>query len=120
MKIMKTLVAGVVAGAMMLSSPLALAHAKLTHSKPPAGASIGEVPSQLTLTFSAPLHLTYVALAPTSGEVIKLEIPSKRANAVHALPLPVLLPAVYTVEWRALSSDGHIMNGSWQFTMAGN
>lgn len=119
MRILKSLVTGGVAGVALLGAPLAFGHATLTGSNPPAGAQITQAPAQLTLTFSAPLHLTYVALAPSAGEPIKLAVLHRHMNTVHSLPLPALAPNAYTVEWRAMSSDGHVMKGSWTFTMAG-
>lgn len=120
MKIRKSLLTGAVAGMLSLGAPLAFGHAMLTDSSPPAGARITEAPRELTLTFSAPLHLTYVALIPVSGEPIRLAPPTRQASAAHALPLPALAPNAYTVEWRAMSGDGHVMKGAWQFQVAGD
>jgi methionine-rich copper-binding protein CopC len=37
-----------------------------------------------------------------------------------SLAAPDLGPGLYTVDWRAMSADGHAVNGSFSFTVTGN
>jgi methionine-rich copper-binding protein CopC len=119
MKFIKSLAAALITSGMLLAAPLAHAHAKLAQSTPGAGAAVNEAPSQLELLFSTPLHLTYLALTPHAGEAVKLDLPRSEPKKAHTLPLPTLSPSHYTVEWRAMSADGHVMKDDWQFEITG-
>jgi methionine-rich copper-binding protein CopC len=39
--------------------------------------------------------------------------------ANFSVPLPALAAGVYTVSWRTMSQDGHVMPGAVRFTVAG-
>jgi methionine-rich copper-binding protein CopC len=119
MKIIRSLAAALVTSGTLLAAPLAHAHAKLVQSAPGAGAAVSEAPSQLELLFSTPLHLTYLALTPYTGKAVKLDLPKSGPKKAHTLPLPTLSPSHYTVGWRAMSADGHVMKGDWQFEITG-
>ena len=43
-------------------------------------------------------------------------LPTVAAQQV-SVPLPQLTPGTYTVSWRAVSDDGHVMPGTLHFTL---
>jgi methionine-rich copper-binding protein CopC len=98
----------------------AVAHASLIAAEPPPGARLEQAPSVIHLTFNEPL-------AP--GSSLALHTPDFRAvagitTAVNPqapeqlqATLPLLEAGVYTVQWEAVSPDGHTITGSYQFTV---
>jgi copper transport protein len=105
----------------LLLTPAAVqAHALVVRSDPPAGASLGQVPSAVTITFSE---------APESGQsdVQVLDGSGKVVSRGAARPVPdnrlqlrvtlaPLLNGVYTVRWKTVSADdGHASAGTFTF-----
>ncbi len=100
----------------------AAAHAHLKSATPPMNGSVVAAPSELDLTFSQGLNLKF------SG--VKVTGPGKRAvttgpatlgaggDTTLVVPVTGDLPSgTYTVDWHALSSDGHKTSGSYTFTI---
>jgi hypothetical protein len=95
-----------------------LAHAKLQSSSPPDNGQLTQAPKTLTLNFSEAAQLAMLKLVSDGKEIV---IPiDKTAAAAQSctLPLPVLAPGKYTVQWTALAADGHISKGSFAFSIA--
>jgi copper transport protein len=96
---------------------LAAAHAKLASSVPADEASLQSPPKALTLNFSEAVRLTALSLA-RDGE---------RPQPIGSLPAGMMkdfsvaapsLPAGrYSVSWRALAADSHVMTGTFTFTV---
>jgi putative copper export protein/methionine-rich copper-binding protein CopC len=105
---------------MAWAAPPAQAHALLTASTPADGASVGEPPQEIRLTFSE-------ALDPALSEVRVLDTSGKEVNRGKAEPVPghpaqVRVPlrpldqGTYTASWRVTSpADGHTTVGSVAF-----
>ena len=103
--------------ALLLAAP-AFAHSTLEKSIPADGATVS-APKTLELTFTKDLRLVTVRLV-ADGYDKALEVDrAAPAGTTFSLPLPSLEPAKYTVKWRASATDGHIMTGSFAFTVAG-
>ena len=99
----------------LMAAP-AFAHSELTGSMPADKASVAAAPKELMLHFSEPVRLT--ALAVTKAGEAQREIsalPSERQKD-FSIASPGLAKGQYTVSWRALSGDAHVMTG--QFTFA--
>jgi methionine-rich copper-binding protein CopC len=100
----------------------AMAHAHLKSSTPAADSSVKAAPSELDLTFSEGLNLKFSGIKVTSPNKTAV----KTGNGMlmdkdTTLMVPVtdkLAPGKYTVEWHALSTDGHKTNGAYSFTIA--
>ena len=107
----------VTALSLMLAAGPAHAHATLLNSIPANGATVSE-PKTLTLTFTSELRLVTVRLT-ADGFDEALDVDRSAAAAkIFSIPLPALGAAKYTVKWRAAAADGHIMTGSFAFTVA--
>lgn len=98
----------------------AQAHSPLKHSVPQDGAVVAAaaVPRHLELQFGHGLRLTSVKLRGPV-QTVSLDPPRETARA-HQLPLPVLAPGQYTVEWRGMATDGHPMSGTVKFSVTGD
>lgn len=102
----------------------ASAHAHLTASEPANNATLAKVPERISLTFSEPVEPSFSAItiiAPDKSKTTSQTLTHGKDNNGQMLDAPVSLkagPGTYTVEWRALSADGHKIKGSYTFSIA--
>ena len=104
--------------ALLTSAVTASAHAHLQKSSPADGSVITTPPSNIVLTFSEAARLT--ALSIQRGEEAKQNLkplPTTAAQQI-SVPLPPLKPGAYSLTWRVLSDDGHVISGTLHFTLA--
>ena len=100
------------------TATVALAHAKKGKSTPAEGATVKAV-EKIEIGFSMPMRVTSVKLL--SGET---ELPIKRDVGMEAVkeftgaPEAPLAPGAYTIEWKGMGPDGHVMEGDIDFTVA--
>ncbi len=104
--------------ALIAMATAALAHSKAEDTTPANGATVESVEA-IELRFDDPMRVTAITLIGPDGELeITREIGLDPVTAFWAIP-PEKMPAgAYTVDWRGLSSDGHPMQGIFQFTVA--
>ena len=102
-----------------LSPSLALAHAQLASSVPADQAVLESPPKELALHFTEAVRLTAVTVA-RDGEAAK-QLDSLPAGALKdfSLAAPTLAAGRYSVSWRALAADSHVMTGSFTFSVGG-
>jgi copper resistance protein C len=117
----KTLVlATLILGAPSLSAP-AIAHARLVSALPAANAMAMPAPGELRLTFSEAVELAFtkVRLVGPGKTAVDTGPPSLDPKDHRTVVVPLAAPladGAYTVEWQALSADGHKTHGSYGFT----
>lgn len=105
--------------AVAAASP-ALAHTAVRETSIAESATLSASPANFTITFSAPTGLANLTLANAAGREIELNYAPPRAMAASfTIPLPALAPGAYTISWRAMSHDGHVMPGAIHFTVTG-
>jgi copper resistance protein C len=103
-------------GALLLLVVTAHAHAHLTAAVPADG-SAGKAPEHIVLTFSEAARLTVMTLQREGEESRQLTpLPAQMAARI-TVPLPRLLPGKYTLGWRVVSADGHVLPGQLHFTV---
>jgi methionine-rich copper-binding protein CopC len=95
---------------MMMAHPAA-AHTTLESTSPASGAVLSQSPEQVTLTFGEPTRLTSVSVVTTAGERRLSFTPSGSATA-FSVPTPALSAGRNELRWRALSRDGHPVEGA--------
>ena len=100
-------------------APAATAHSLLIGSFPGADAVVTTAPG-VALRFNNRIEkkLSQLRLVPPRGEPQVL--PLQTDGAVDALeaPLPPLRAGRYRVEWRVLSTDGHVVSGAFAFSVS--
>jgi methionine-rich copper-binding protein CopC len=106
-----------------LFSGSALAHAHLKVADPAGDARVAASPTALSLSFSEALEakLSGVTLKGPDGKTIATGAPVLDAKDKRVMRVPLdgaLRAGKYTVQWRALSKDGHSTHGSYDFTVA--
>ncbi|BCJ68686.1 copper resistance CopC family protein [Polymorphospora rubra] len=119
--------AAVAATALALIAGLALpagpawAHNQLTTAEPAPNSTLDAAPQQVVLEFVEPLNPRYTAIVVTDAAGMTVsdgtpEITGNRGTVTFAAPLA---GGAYTVAYRVVSLDGHPVQGSYPFTVAG-
>ncbi|MFF1385652.1 copper resistance protein CopC [Arthrobacter sp. NPDC058288] len=108
---------------MLLGASPAQAHDALTSTSPAKDETITANPGKVTLTLSkAPLDA-----AALKTSVIKVTAPDGHVASSGEVTVDGIVistaadidhPGKYTVDWRAVSSDGHPIEGTYSFTYA--
>jgi methionine-rich copper-binding protein CopC len=94
----------------------AYAHAHLTAAVPAEGSAV-KAPQQVVLTFSEAARITSMTLQREGEEPHKLTPLPAEVAARITVPLPRLSPGKYTLSWRVVGDDGHIVPGALHFTV---
>jgi copper resistance protein C len=96
----------------------AQAHTPLKASMPAQGSTVKAPPDHIMLTFTGPARLTALTIQKEGGTEQKLAPLPAEAAASLSVPTPKLAPGKYTVNWRVVSGDNHVMSGKLHFTVA--
>ena len=93
------------------------AHAFLASTTPRAGERLLGSPSEVVFQFSEPVMVESdgVAVRTAQGAAIPLGPPESNGRSQLRIPLPPLAPAVYSVSWSVVASDGHHSAGEFAF-----
>jgi methionine-rich copper-binding protein CopC len=94
----------------------AYGHTALKSSLPISGSILEKVPDELVLTFQEPTRLTSLVVVSPTGETSLKFAPEGSAEVFKSLR-PVLDQGRNEVRWRALSKDGHVVEGTIVFTI---
>ena len=103
---------------MVVVTSNAFAHVKLESAIPAFNASVASQPQNITLNFGADVMLMNLKLLDEQRKDIPLNY-----NVTHdmkksfEIAVPKLTKGKYTVVWATMGSDGHNMNGEYNFTL---
>ena len=104
---------------LVLTAPHASAHTVLTGTDPAADTTIDAGPARVTATFNENLQPTFAAMTvigPDGNLWSQGETSVQGATAGVGLR-PLGPSGRYTVNYRVTSDDGHVVSGSWSFTV---
>jgi methionine-rich copper-binding protein CopC len=102
--------------ALLLLVATAHAHAHLTAAVPADG-SAGKAPEHIVLSFSEAARITAMTLQRDGEQPRKLTaLPAEKAARI-TVPLPKLAPGRYTLSWRVVGEDSHVVPGTLHFTV---
>src|SRR5919198_1472325 len=104
-----------------LCAPAASAHARLERSEPKANSTLKQPPKTIELWFSEELEAsmsTATVTDQTGRRVDKNNAALAEGGKKLQIELEDLGSGTYTVDWKALSTDGHTMKGKFTFTVA--
>ena len=99
----------------------AVAHSLLLASAPAAGATVSSAPASLVLRFNNRIEkpLSRVRLVDAAGVKRQLTLSTDEGGADRLIAtVPPLAPGTWRVEWQVLSTDGHVVAGRFEFTVA--
>jgi methionine-rich copper-binding protein CopC len=97
----------------------ALAHAKMHASVPKDGETVALGLSEIQLQFSKPLRLTLIHVRRMDDQMdipVSSELPKSFVDSAK-VAVDALQAGSYEVFWTAVSNDGHVMKGSFAFSV---
>jgi len=104
----------------LLMPVVALAHAHPKVMDPAPGATV-TAPKHVSIVFSEALDPKFSSLHLTrqSGQAVGTTSSTVAADDPKhmTLDLPMLSPGVYVVHWVSVATDGHRLEGSYDFTV---
>lgn len=96
-----------------------LAHAIIVRTSPPQGGVAPTNIGKIDVWYDAGIRdsLTALAVVTAAGErVDKRDAAIDSADPAHvSVSVNPMAPGKYTVRYRALSADGHMVSGAWEF-----
>ena len=98
-----------------------LAHATLVKSDPPRRASLSSSPTQIQLWFNEKIEGSYASVTVLDSN--KKSITENNPEVVLddpksvVLNIPQMEPGRYTVQYRVMSVDGHVIASSYDFSI---
>ena len=97
------------------------AHAALVKSTPARGATVVQPPQRVELIFSERLEPAYSTVAVLDGTGQQVDLRDAGLSPADSRRLSVSLPPLpagaYTVRFRVLSVDGHVVESDFPFTV---
>ncbi|WP_033921032.1 copper resistance CopC family protein [Sphingomonas sp. 37zxx] len=102
-----------IAAMLMLSTPFssAFAHTALKSSNPASGSVLTQSPPTLVLNFIEPSRLTSLVVVTATGER-RLPFGPTGSGVTFTAQKPGFVRGRNEIRWRALSRDGHVIEGS--------
>lgn len=102
----------------------ALAHSMLVKAEPPRRAVLTKSPTQVRLWFNEKIEGDYASLVVLDAQKqpitdVKPTLALGDQKSI-VLPLPELAPGKYSVKFRVLSVDGHVVESIFDFTVKGD
>jgi copper transport protein len=101
--------------AALLLPASAFAHASLRAESPPFGARVHDAPGAVTLRFDQVVTALPGGIVVLDRDGRNVAGPVRARGRSLATPIPRLPRGPYTVRWRAMSLDGHVVSGVWTF-----
>jgi copper resistance protein C len=106
--------------ATMATSNSAEAHARLIASTP-AASSVSAAPSLITLRFNEPIESKFsqVEIKGPNGakQRAAANVSAQDRKVLTATLTTPLTPGAYTLSWRIVATDSHVMKGAYKFTV---
>lgn len=107
-----------VGATLIVTASSAFAHVKLESAIPAINASVASQPKNITLNFGEEVMLMNVKLLDAQRKDIPLnyQITHDMKKSFDVV-VPKLKKGKYTVVWTTMGTDGHNMNGEYNFTI---
>jgi methionine-rich copper-binding protein CopC/uncharacterized membrane protein len=96
----------------------AFAHASLLKASPSYKQELAHAPHWIALTFDQDVELIPNAVVVLNRHGVDLAKPARVDGARLIVPVRALPRGPYTVRWKALSTDGHVVSGVYTFGVA--
>ncbi|VEG38003.1 uncharacterized protein, copper resistance protein CopC-like protein [Mycolicibacterium flavescens] len=105
---------------MLASAGTASAHATRIASDPAENSRLTEAPETVSATFSEALQPQFAAITVVGpdGNLWSAGEPQVQGAVLSVGVRPLGPSGRYTVNYRATSADGHVVNGSWSFELS--
>jgi len=94
----------------------AFAHASLVSAAPAPGETVPPALAEIRLTFDEPLTVGSTFVVYAGGfQVVSGIAPQVEGQTLRASLAAPLASGTYAVQWKAVTEDGHSVEGSYQF-----
>ena len=104
--------------ATIMVAPLANAHTTVKSSTLEDGGIYQTIPDFFDLVFARKVGLASLTLKDTDGKEIVLDFTlPKSMETKFSIPMPKLKNGQYSMSWRAVAKDGHVLKGDMRFTV---
>jgi hypothetical protein len=104
-----------------LAPALAWGHAALVRSTPAPRATLARAPGRVRLWFNERLEPAFARVSVWDGQGRQVDrqdvLVGPEDPKALSVGIPTLGPGPYTVKYRVLSVDGHVVEGSFRFTV---
>jgi methionine-rich copper-binding protein CopC len=102
----------------------AWSHAQLVKSVPARRAVLSKAPAYVQLWFNERLEARFCSLSVWNAAGQQVDSGDTRVAPENpkqlSVSLPALVPGIYTVQYRVLSVDSHIVEDQFSFTVRGS
>jgi copper resistance protein C len=95
----------------------AIAHTTVTTTSPKNGSTLEQAPPSIQISFRDPVRLTSIVAVESGKPERKLEFTPMDSAAKFTVTHPNLGSGRIEIQWKALSRDGHVLSGSFLFTI---
>ena len=97
-----------------------LAHTKMASTTPVDGTEVAAGFSKIAISFTKPMRITMVKVLRSEGlsEISRSNKLPKAFGKSVDIDVEPLESGDYTVNWIAVSGDGHVMKGKFSFAVA--
>lgn len=92
-------------------------HSMDSKTMPADGAVLHHTPKQVGVNFGHAMKVEAITISTLTGEMIELDVSQVGTTDHVMVDAPELQADDYIVDWRARGDDGHIMSGSFSFTV---
>jgi methionine-rich copper-binding protein CopC len=100
----------------LVASVNVFAHGMMTMTYPKDGAMLMAQAERVELNFQNPMKVVSLKVVGSQGKPVSVRFDRDGATAKSfQTMLPMLAPDSYTVHWKAMGEDGHMMKGSYSF-----
>lgn len=108
-----------IAGMALAGTAVASAHAVRVAADPVPDAALAAAPSRVSATFNEQLHPDFAAMTVVGpdGNLWSEGAPQVQGAVVSVGIRPLGPAGTYTVNYRVTSADGHVVSGSWSFSL---
>lgn len=103
---------------MLMLPPSLLAHVQQERSEPERESTVDGSPARIAVWFDQDLRLVSFEVSGPDGPVALRQSPDRtRVSHFETAPSNTLAPGEYTVRWRGLAEDGHVMFDEFRFSV---
>jgi hypothetical protein len=103
------------------AASMALAHPRVLRATPAVGGTVAAAPSEVTIRFNEKLEPAFSSVVVRDSDGKQVDkgdgALDKKDRQLMRASLQPLTPGVYKVEWRAVGTDTHKVNGDFTFTV---
>lgn len=96
----------------------AVAHSPLEMTMPADNAKLADAPLEILLDFKGNIRLTKVKTTHADHPSVDLDLTGFSGFiSDYRIPIQPIGSGPYVIEWRGLGTDGHAMDGSFNFSV---